>query len=719
MPVTQREQRMNKADDQPDATVLIADDDATARMLVRAALEQSGLAVVEAADGNEAIERYHQHHPQLVLLDVVMPGQDGYAACAAIRAAPGGATVPILMLTGLDDLESINRAYKCGATDFATKPINWPLLGHRAKYLLRGARLYDELVESEARLAHAQRIARLGHWEWEPATSRFLCSPQLRELLGCEDASLLSGIESFVACVHPGDRSGFEYAIQRALVDGRFEGIDVRVQVPQVGTRFVRAEAEVVRNADGRPARLAGTLQDISERRAAEQEISFLQNYDSLTQLPNRNLFRDRLDFALQSAQRHGRVLAILAVDLDRFKRVNDTLGHVAGDRLLQVVAERLAQCVRTSDAVMRPERDLAVSRLGGDEFTLMLSDIERAEDAMTVVQRIYDAFAEPISVDGNVMYASASIGISVYPHDGTDADALLRNADAAMHAAKESGGGTYQYYGEAMNKASFNRLALEHDLRRALEREEFELFYQPKVNLVDGQVVGAEALIRWRHAERGLVSPGEFIPVAEETGLIAPIGEWALREACRQVRHWQQRGLPSITVAVNLSARQFHQSDLANVVGRALAESGLDARWLELEITESIVMHDAAKAVVTLGQLKAMGLTISVDDFGTGYSSLSYLKRFPIDALKIDRSFVRDIASDPDDAAIARAIVTMAESLKLDVVAEGVETQEQLRFLRDHGCGLAQGFLFGKPVPASEFVRFLDAPHKAVRGVA
>ncbi|HXH28163.1 MAG TPA: EAL domain-containing protein [Candidatus Polarisedimenticolia bacterium] len=691
--------------------ILLAEDDAPSRMLVKAALEHASFRVEEAENGLQAVEAFARVRPELIILDVMMPVMDGFRACAEIRGLPGGEATPILILTGLDDVASISRAFEVGATDFASKPINWIILSHRVRYMLRASRAFDELRRSEARLAEAQRIARLGNWERDLTTRTMRWSEEMYRIFGMDPGDTAPDYAGYLQRVHPEDRDLAARATDEALRQVHPYNVDLRIVWPDGTVRFVQEQAEILKDPQGRPVSMVGTTQDITERKQAEAQIRFLAYYDGLTLLPNRVLFMERLDLALASARRRGGMLAILFFDLDRFKRINDTLGHGPGDRLLQEVAERLRRCLRSSDTIARGDplnTNDTVARLGGDEFIVTLQDIKRGEDAATVARRILDALTAPFRLEDQEVVVSASIGISLFPGDGTTAEALLKNADAAMYHAKDLGRSGYQFYDKSMNAAALKRLSLENRLRRALEQQELELHYQPLFDVDAGSIVGAEALIRWRHPDLGLVAPAEFIPLAEETGLILPVGEWVLREACGRMAAWHRAGHRSLVVSVNLSGRQFRDGRLGEVVRRALEVSGLPPRCLELEITESVLMREAQETVATLRSLKALGVRIAVDDFGTGYSSLSYLTRFPIDTLKIDQSFVRDLRNDRGDVAITTAILSMSRGLDLSVIAEGVETQEQMDLLRRQGCRLMQGYFLGRPLPVPEFERLL-----------
>jgi diguanylate cyclase (GGDEF)-like protein len=438
-----------------------------------------------------------------------------------------------------------------------------------------------------------------------------------------------------------------------------------------------------------------------------DSQIDHVVHYDTLTKLPNRLLFLDRLDQELIRAQRDNSMMAVLTIDLDRFKQVNDSFGYPVGDQLLQVVAERLAGQIRACDTV---------ARIAGDEFCIALTGVKTTHAAGEVAQKLMDSFAHnPISISDSEIFITLSIGISIYPVDGVNTTTLIKNADAALHQAKDEGRNNFQYYEAQMNATAWQRLKLETELRRALNREEFVLYYQPKVDMDSGKIVGMEALLRWQSPERGLVAPGEFIPLLEETALILPVGEWVLRAACKQARAWQAAGLPDIHIAVNLSTLQFKQPDFAGLVLDILKENGLDPALgtIELELTESLLMNNAAGAVETLVKLRQAGIHFSIDDFGTGYSSLSYLKRFPISSLKIDQSFVRDLSSSSEDEAIVAAIIALGHSLGLNVIAEGVETTAQLDQLRNKGCNEMQGFLFSRPVPAADMTQLLQNGEK------
>jgi diguanylate cyclase (GGDEF)-like protein len=459
------------------------------------------------------------------------------------------------------------------------------------------------------------------------------------------------------------------------------------------------AQDSLVRaRADG--ALMLKTLRYAIERKESDQHLTYLSHYDRLTGLANRELFRDRLHQAMTRAERSGQVIALLFLDLDRFKAVNDTLGHLAGDELLIEVAGRLKKSVRRSDTI---------ARLGGDEFTVILEGLEDPIDAEVVCAKILKFLSEPVLIRNQEIYVTTSIGVTFFPADDVDINGLLRNADAAMYRAKEEGRNRYNLFTADINARAVNRMAIESALRHALERQEFHLCYQPKVCVQTGLVLGAEALIRWDNPQRGLVSPVEFIPVAEDTGLIVPIGEWVLRRACADMRKWHAAGFEHVSVAVNLSARQFRHGELVSAVAKILADTGISPRQLELEITESLLMDDTEASQLALRALKALGTSIYLDDFGTGYSSLAYLKKFPLDGLKIDRSFINDLPGDTDGEAITSAILALSKALRLGVVAEGVETRDQLNFLRDAGCQVVQGYLFSRPLVFSDFLAWLQ----------
>lgn len=486
-----------------------------------------------------------------------------------------------------------------------------------------------------------------------------------------------------------------------------------RILITRQGQHIPILKTVVPVTIDGEQVLLEAVI-DITERKMAEDQIRFLAYYDNLTRLPNRTFSTELLTRALTYAKRYNTLMATLFIDLDAFKRINDTLGHSIGDELLKAVAERLLKSVRKSDYVSRSDNDDAdevsntVSRLGGDEFIVILTEIIHDYDASTVARRILHDLAKPFMLNGHEVFISASIGISLYPTDGQDVEALLRNADIAMYHAKEQGKNNFQFYAESMNSMAIERLRLENELRKALERNEFQLYFQPKVRVENKELIGVEALLRWNHPEHGMLLPSEFISLAEETGLIVPIGGWVLRTACEQAKTWQAIGLQPLPISVNISQRQFEQDLFLESVLDALRSTHLSPHFLELEITESLIMHDPEKVISMLGELKDTGIMVSIDDFGTGYSSLEYLRRLPLDALKIDRSFITHAVTNADDAAIARAVIAMAHSLNLKVIAEGVENNAQLEFLRGLDCDEAQGFLFGRPVPADECARLM-----------
>ena len=554
---------------------------------------------------------------------------------------------------------------------------------------------------SERRLANAQRIARIGHWEWDITSNQLYWSDQVFEIIGLPADGEAPSYPRFLEMIPEEDRQALEYAIERCLEEGEPYRIDHRISCPDGTERVLQEDAELVRDDQGKPLLMRGTARDITERRDHERQLRQIASFDTVTSLPNRTLFVDRLSHALANAQRSQRMVALLFLDMDRFKQVNDSLGHMMGDELLRQTSQRLLDCVREGDTV---------ARFGGDEFVIILENLDQPQQASLTAERIIEVMQRPFHLGEHEHFCNVSIGISLYPDDDSESENLVRYADSAMYLAKGEGGAGYRFYTPDMNARAMERLLLQNQLHQALELDQLEVHYQPQLNLQSGQITGVEALVRWRHPERGLVPPSEFIPVAEDTGLIEPLGEWVLHRALGDVRAWEQQGLPALRLSVNLSPRQFRHPDLTGMVARALGQAGLPATRLELEITERLLIGEIDPTVATLAQLSALGVRISIDDFGTGHSSLAYLKRLPVHVLKIDRGFVDGIGNDSDDAAIAEAILALGRTLRLEVVAEGVERREQATFLRERGCELAQGFFISRPLPAQDIGQWLKA---------
>ena len=560
---------------------------------------------------------------------------------------------------------------------------------------------------SEARFRDLTELSSDWYWEQDANLHFTLISSKVHEFrLGAEEDIGKARWE--VSRVHMTDDQWQPHqavlAARRAFQDYVYQRYDTQGQL-----RTISVSGRPIFDEQGGFQGYRGTGRDISEQRRAEEQIRHLAHHDALTQLPNRMLLHDRIGQAIAQARRNREMLALLFIDLDRFKMVNDSLGHAVGDRLLQSVADRLGACTRNSDTI---------ARLGGDEFVVLLGGLAEPGDARHVAQKILDALAEPVTIDGHELKVTPSIGICAYPHDGDNVETLMRNADTAMYCAKQMGRNNCQFFTQAMNDAVQLRLQMENDLRHAIERGEFILHYQPVIGLKSGAIVGFEALVRWQHPQRGMIPPAQFIAAAEETGLIVALGEWVLRETCARARAWHEAGYPTLQAAVNCSAQQFRREGFVDMVGRVLGETGFPAACLELELTESVILERSEEVIACFQALDNMGVCIAIDDFGTGYSSLSYLKRFAIHQLKIDQSFVRDISSDPDDAAIVSAIIAIAHSLGLEVVAEGVETAEQLAFLRSLGCDKAQGYLFSKPRPAEAFAQLMSEWQPRARAV-
>jgi diguanylate cyclase (GGDEF)-like protein/PAS domain S-box-containing protein len=690
------------------ARILVIDDDPSALLLMRAALARAGFEVVTAAGGDEGLRRFAEQPPAMVMLDVEMPGASGYEVCARMRRSVGE-EVPIVMVTGMDDLASIERAYESGATDFIAKPINWALIGHRVRYLLRGRQALLDLRTANARHeAVLQAIPDLlfeldldGRYvDYHTPRSELLAAPP-EQFIGRTLHEVLPAPAAQV-CMD---------ALQAAHTHGVCSGREIELDLPQGKRWFELSVARKAEGADGRP-RFIALSRDVTERKDAERRIARLAYFDALTGLPNRQSFLDRVDREIHRADGTERRLAVLFMDLDGFKSINDTMGHGAGDLILQWAADRLRQGLRPTDLVSRggaPAADVELARLGGDEFTALILDIARPEDALAVGHRVLQLMRRPFQLNGRPVLLTASVGIAVYPDDGRDAATLLKHADTAMYHAKDEGRDNCQYYSAALTDMAVQRMELQSSLRQALERGEFHLEYQPQFDSAAGRVFSAEALLRWRHPERGAVPPLEFIALAEDNGLIIPIGKWVLRTACADAARWQQAGMP-LRVAVNLSPLQLRDPDLVDSVRAALAETQLAPDLLELEITEGALMEDTDQTMATLGALRQLGVRVALDDFGTGYSSMSYLKRMPLSNLKIDRSFVNGLPADAEDYAIVRAILSLAKSLGFSVTAEGVETREQVRALRNMACDTLQGYYFSRPVPAAEIPALVAA---------
>jgi diguanylate cyclase (GGDEF)-like protein/PAS domain S-box-containing protein len=687
-------------------SLLLVDDDALLRSMASRTLRHAGFDVSEAASGEEALDACAGTLFDLVLLDVMMGGIDGFETCRRLRAQPQSAQVPVLMLTGLDDTGSIEQAYQAGATDFITKPIHWGLLSHRIRYALRVADARVTQERSRASLLRAQRLAHMGNWEFD-AEGRMGCSEELARILGAPLAAMQGASpEAFLAWVVPGDRERVARARSALLHEGVPYQLSFGIERFDGALRSVSEQAAPLHDSLGRQIGVEGITQDISERIEAERQVRQLALYDGLTGLPNRQFFLELAASALDRAQRSGAVCAFLHLDLDQFRSVNDALGRQGGDRVLRAVAERLQAGTRNHDitAFSQGSAPEVVARVGANGFMLLLQDIGHSSNAGHAAERLIRAVERPMLFEGRDVVLTAAIGIAVFPRDGSSAAELAAHAEQALYAAKQAGRSQYRFFDEGLNAVARARLERETELRHAIDDNQLRLYFQPKVDAERRQIVGVEALVRWQHPQHGLVMPGDFIALAEETGLILPLTDWVLEAACRAMARWPAE----LRVSVNIATPSFAVEGLVERLDALVARHGLAPDRLVLEVTESMLMTDTDAAIARLHDLRARGYQLSLDDFGTGYSSLSHVKRFPLDELKIDRAFIRDLDSGGKDVALVASIITLARLLELQVVAEGVETPQQAAILCKLGCQVHQGYLYARPMPADALLPLL-----------
>lgn len=692
-----------------DGMILVVDDQATQRLLACEALRAGGFKVLEAASGEEALEAFSQNEIAAIVLDVMMPGMDGFEVCRRIRAQASGEHVPIMVITARHDGDAITQAYDVGATDFVSKPVNPLILIHRMRYMLRGAATAEELRSSETLLAIAEEVALSGSWEWAFAHDTLRYSKGFAALFRLGECDGLRRLEAFYRCFSPSVADEIRDLISKP------DGCELPLTMDHSGgesgqtVRHFETRIDLRMDLAGQPV-LCGFTQEVTERRKAEGEIRKLAYFDSLTGLPNRVLFTEHLKYLLADSARTGQKFGILHIDIDDFKRINELGNRAMGDEILTQFAERIQNTVRAQDVVTRQSAEVAnldLARLGGDEFIVAVVDVDDTAEIEAVCQRLLSALQKPYELADRQYRLSASIGVVVCPDHGDDIEALLLNADSAMSEAKKTGKDRYQIYSDDLRAQVIERLSIGNDLRNALEAGKLEVYFQPKINIQLNQVVGMEALVRWKH-EGEFIYPDKFIPIAEESNVIDKLGGFVMRRACSHTVELGKRGLPELEVSVNVSARELERPTLVKDVEAVLSETGLSARLLCIELTESALMDNADRNVEVLSALRKLGCRVAVDDFGTGYSSLNYLKSFPIDTLKIDRSFVMDLESGHNDGTIVTAVVRLAQTLGLTVVAEGVETENQEQVLRKLGCDEVQGYLYSRPLPFEEFEAWL-----------
>ncbi len=668
------------------------------RLLAQQSLERWCFEVVPAENGRKALEVFLTRTPDLVLCDVMMPVVDGFELCSSIRSMKQGKHVPIVMLTGLNDKESIEQAFSVGATDFCEKPVNWELLPYRLNYILRASSTFSELLVSEERYSLAARGANDGLWDWNYNNGQVYFSPRWKSMLGFTEGAIGRDPQEWVGRIHPDDKIRVlnELNAHKAGQTSHFE-CEYRIKNIEAKYRWMSCRALVVRNEDGIASRMVGSQTDITDRKQAEEKLEFDAVHDALTGLPNRILFLDRLNHCIElSSRRKNYSFAVLYLDLNRFKIINDSLGHLLGDQLLIEIGSRIKAIIRQGDTL---------SRIGGDEFVILCEEIESITVVTNLADRIQRELSKEIDLNGQKVVVDCSIGITESSIGYIRPEDMLRDADKAMYRAKAHSASSYEIFDITMHEVTMNVLQVESELRLALEKDEFEIYYQPIVEIDKDEISGFEALIRWNHPKLGLLLPEEFLDVAIDSRLIVPIGRWLLAQACKQMQLWKEQWgeAKNWTLSVNLSAPELAQLDLVTSLYDIISESNLDSKFLKLEITENSLIKNSNHAAKTMNALRAQGIHLSIDDFGTGYSSFSYLHQFPFDELKIDRTFISELDDRSDKQQIVNAIVSLAHNLGMKVVAEGSASSAIYENLRGASCEFAQGFSIMEPRPADE----------------
>ena len=678
--------------------ILIVDDDEYIQSFVGGVLECFDYELSYAGNITKALVLLEQNQPDLILLDIHLIDATGFDLLKIIEGKENLKEIPVLIMTGDLSKETINESYQFNIYDFIEKPVHQSLLIKRVESALAKKQLNNELHKKEKRIIHMQHLAGMGFWEYDSEIDNVTCSDEMCSILGLKKEEADFNLHSFLAHTHDEDVDMVSEVIHNAIKSGHPYAIEHRIYDDDGYETIVLHQGEITRKDNPDYYKINATMTDITERKNAQDLIEYTSFYDKLTELPNRIMFCNRMSALMDDNDKNSKLMGVVFIGIDRFKNINDSLGHSIGDELLIKITERF-----------KSFEDIEVARFSGDVFSLAIPDMSTIDGIVYEISQIQSALSEPFNVSGHELYITVSIGVSVYPLHYGGKDELINNAESAMHYSKNSGGNRISSFDKQMTVTGKRRLFIETDLRKAIDKEQFEVFYQPQVSVHNRRLIGMEALIRWNHPEHGLISPDDFIPVAEETGLIVPIGQWVLETATRQVAEWINNGYGLLRVGVNLSAMQFENTDLVKDVENALSRSGLLPCSLDLEVTESSAMRDVNKTISILNTFSEMGVQTSLDDFGTGYSSLSYLKMMPLSTLKIDREFVKDITANGENGELARMIISMCHTLGLNVIAEGVETEEHMQFLAQHECIEAQGYLFSPPVDKVKFEGILN----------